>query len=251
MQYSDQSQHVAYHQQPQIPQTSLQPPQIDFTQLLQSPPEPQPVLQNDFSQLMQAAPLVNTSSDVVTSTTTRTETYKGANAGGEARKQAEAKGEQEVQRFEEKVQKLIRRIGTCPLQERWYNSVDGYICGAGTHFLYHEDIDKAFKQPGWIPCVTWVNTLDDPEARGSGTWHRQHPPPVAFHEDMHRQHRHFMRVARALGLSVLGGQADDLRQQGCDDECFRGLGGVSKKEGERRLRQQGFDPNATRHAMFR
>jgi hypothetical protein len=252
----DQSQHVAYqqqqlYQQPQLPQQPSMPPLIDFKQLLQSAPDPQHVPGNDFTQLMQAAPPVNTPSNILTTTTTRTETYRGANAGGEARKLAEAKGEQEVQRYEEKVQKLIRRVGTCPSQKSWYNSVEGYICGEGIHFLYHQDIDKAFKEPGWIPRVTWVNTLDDPEAQGSGTWHLKHPPPVVFHESMHRQHREFMRVVRNMGFALLGSQADDLRRKGCDDACLRGLESVSKKEGERDLRQRGYDPDATRHAMFR
>ena len=78
------------YQQPQ------QPPPIDFTQLLAPPPAPQQVPGNDFSQLMQAAPPVETSTSVVTTTTTRTETYKGANAGGEARKKAEGNERAEV-----------------------------------------------------------------------------------------------------------------------------------------------------------
>jgi hypothetical protein len=165
MQYSDQSQFLA-HQQQQMYQQPQQP--IGFTQLLASPPTVQQVLGNDFSQLMQAAPAVNTSSSVVITTTTRTETYKGANAGGEARKKAEAKGEQDIQRFEEKVQKLIRRICPCPMGAPWYNGVNGYLCGEGIHYIYHKDIDKAFTQPGWLPAVTWVNTFNDPKTRCSG-----------------------------------------------------------------------------------
>ncbi|GAB7332928.1 hypothetical protein MBLNU13_g04636t1 [Cladosporium sp. NU13] len=125
MHYSDhfqlvtqQQQHISHQPrislQPPIPQQPQQPPAIDFTQLLEPSTAPQRVPGNDFSQLMQAAPPANTSSSVVTTTTTRTEIYKGANAGGEARKQAEAKGEQEIQRFEEKLQKLIRLICPCP-----------------------------------------------------------------------------------------------------------------------------------------
>lgn len=162
MQYSDQSQSVA-HQQQQMYQQPQQPSTIDFTQLLVSPPPLQQVPGNDFSQLMQAAPPGSTSSSVVTTTTTRTETYKGSNAGGEARKKAEARGEQEIQRFEEKVQKLIRRICPCPMGAQWYNSPQGYMCAEGIHFLYHEDIDRAFKRPGWIPRVTWVNTTNNPD----------------------------------------------------------------------------------------
>lgn len=259
MQYSDQSQQIMQqHQQqmfqkPPIPQQPQQLPAIDFTQLLKSSPAPQQVPRNDFSQLMQAAPPVNTSSSVVTTTTTRTESHKGANAGGKARKQAEAKGEKEVQRFEQKVRKLIRSICPCPMNAPWYNGMDGYICGEGIHFLYHKDIDRAFAQPGWMPRVTWVNTINDPEARGSGTFRFVHPPPVAFHEPMHRIHRNFMQAVRRDGnfeIQASGSEGDGLQGSGCDDECMRGIDTVSKAESHRHLRENGFNPYATRHALF-
>jgi len=200
---------------------------------------------------MQAAPPVDTSSNVVTTTTTRTETYKGANAGGEARKQAEAKGEEEVQRFEKKVQKLIKRICPCPMNAPWYNGVDEYLCGEGIHYLYHKDIDKAFARPGWLLRVTWVNTFDDPEALGSGSWYAVHPPAVAFREPMHRVHKNFMQAARRSGGFVLqGDEGNGMRNSGCDDECLRGLESVSEAESHRHLRENGYDPYATRHAMF-
>jgi hypothetical protein len=252
MQYSGQSQSVAHQQQQQMYQQPQQPPTIDFTQLLASPPPLQQVPEHDFSQLMQAAPPVNTSSSVVTTTAIRTETYKGSNAGGKARKQAEAKGEKEVQRFEEKVQKLIRRICPCPMGAQWYNGVDGYLCGEGIHFLYHKDIDKAFTQPGWLPAVTWVNTSNDPEARYSGSFHCPHPPPVAYHEPMHRVHRNFMQAARRSGLfNIQAREEDSSRESGCNDECLKGVDIVSKAEANRQLRELGFDPYATRHAMFK
>jgi hypothetical protein len=251
MQYSDQSQYVSNQQQ--IYQQPQQPPAIDFTQLLESSPATQQVPGIDFSQLMQAAPLVDTSSNSVITTTTRTETYKGANAGGKARRQAEAKGEKELRSFEQKVQKLIKRICPCPMNAPWYNGVDGYICGEGIHYLYHKDIDKAFAQPGWLPPVTWVNTLKDPEARGSGTFRVVHPPLVAFHEPMHRVHRNFMQAARRDGnfeIVKSGRKRDGLQGSGCDDECLKGIDTVSKAESHRHLRENGFDPYATRHAMF-
>ena len=251
MQYSDQSQQQQIHRQPPIPQSSQKAPSIDFTQLLESSPAPQQITGNDFSQLMQAAPPIDTSSSVGTTTTTRTETYKGANAGGKARKQAEAKGEKEVQRFERKVQKLIKSICPCPMNAAWYTGLEGYICGEGIHYLYHKDIDKAFAQPGWLPRVTWVNTFNDPEALGSGTWYHVHPPPVAFHEPMHRVHRKFMQDAKKIGDLVLErGEEEDLRKSGCDDECLRGIETVSKAEAHRHLRNNGYNPYATRHAMF-
>jgi hypothetical protein len=226
-------------------------PAIDFTQLLQSSPAPQQVPGNDFSQLMQAAPSVNTSSSVMTTTTTRTESYKGANAGGEARKQAEAKGEQEIQRFEGKVQKLIRRICPCPRNAPWYNSVHGYLCGEGIHYLYHKDINMAFRRPGWLPAVTWVNTFSDPEARYSGTFRCIHPPPVAFHEPMHRVHRNFMQAVRRSGLfETQASEENDFKESGCNEECVRGIDVVSKAESDRHCRENGFNPYATRHALF-
>lgn len=200
---------------------------------------------------MQAAPPANTSSNVITTTTTRTEIYKGANAGGKARKQAEAKGEREVQLFEQKIWKLIKRICPCPMNAPWYNGPKVYICGEGIHYLYHKDIDKAFAQPGWLPQVTWVNIFNDPEASGSGTLHIVHPPPVAFHEPMHRVHRIFLHTARRDGTFMLvEGERDGLRKSGCDDESLRDLVSVSKTEAHRHLRQNGYNPYATRHAMF-
>ena len=73
--------------------------------------------------------------------------------------------------------------------------------------------------------------LNDPEAQDSGTWHLQHPPQVAFHEPMHQIHRLFMRVFRDTGFALMGDQVDELREQGCDDECLKGLEVISQKEG--------------------
>jgi hypothetical protein len=203
---------------------------------------------------MQAAPLANATSSTVTTTTThskKTETYSGANAGGKARKEAETKGDDEVQRFESKVQKLIKRIGVCPMGRPWYNSYSGYMCGEGIHFLYHEDIDRAFKRPGWIPQVTWVNTWGDPEARTSGTFVVAHPPQVAFDQPMHRVHPEFLRSIKSTGKFATSTRAKkSARLQGCTDECFKGNEYLSEKQLNRNTRALGFDPNATRHAMF-
>jgi hypothetical protein len=202
-----QQQPMIQYPQPQVSsQPSLidlqQPRTIDFSQLVQPPPGPQQSTANEFSQLMQAAPLANATSSVVTTTTThskKAETYSGANAGGKARKQAESKGDVEVQRFESKVQKLIKDIGVCPMGRPWYNSFEGYMCGEGIHFLYHKDIDTAFKKPGWLPQVTWVNTWGDPEAQNLGTFYAMHPPQIAFDQPMHRVHAGFLRTSKIMG----------------------------------------------------
>ena len=256
MQHSDQSHYMMQRQQqmfqqPPLPQQPQQLPAIDFTQLLEPSPASQQVLGTDFSQLMKAAPPVNTSSNVVTTTTTRTETYKGANAGGEARRQAEAQGEQEIQRFEEKVQKLIRRICPCPSGAQWYNSPEGYMCAEGIHFLYHKDIDTAFRRPGWIPRVTWVNTTNNPDVQACGQVFLFHPPQVAFDQPMHRVHASFARLMKQKGAVFRGKERDRTRRQGCTDECLDGLEGMDEGKVDRFLRRSGFDPYATRHAMFR
>jgi hypothetical protein len=254
-----------HQQQPMLqysqPQVSSQPPlleleqprTIDFSQLVQPSPGPQQSTANDFSQLMQAAPPVNATSSVVTTTTThskKTETYKGTNAGGKARKEAESKGDVEVQRFESKVQKLIKDIGVCPMGRAWYNSFEGYMCGEGIHFLYHKDIDKALKKPGWLPQVTWVNTWDDPEAQNSGLFFAMHPPQIAFDQPMHRMHAEFLRTSKLMGCQTGDNTKKKNKLQGCTAECFRGAEFVPKEEVKRLSRAQGFDPNATRHAMF-
>jgi hypothetical protein len=254
-----------HQQQPMLkypqPQVSSQPPLIDLQQartidlgqLVQPPPGPQQSTAKDFSQLMQAAPLANATSSVVSTTTThskKTEMYRGANAGGKARKQAESKGDHEVQRFGSKVQKLIKDTGVCPMGRPWYNSFEGYMCGEGIHFLYHKDIDMASKKPGWLPGVTWVNTWDDPEARNSGSFYAMHPPQIAFDQPMHRVHAAFLRTSRIIGCVTGDDGQEKAKLQGCTAKCFRGTGLVSGKELDRMTREQGFDPNATRHAMF-
>jgi hypothetical protein len=260
------TQDLPQHQQqpmPQYPQPQvssqpplldvLQPRTIDFSQLVQPSPGPQQSTANDFSQLMQSAPPANATSSVITITTThskKTETYKGANAGGKARKEAESKGDVEVQRFESKVQKLIKDIGVCPMGRPWYNSFEGYMCGEGIHFLYHKDIDKALKKPGLLPQVTWVNTWDDPEAQSSGLFFSMHPPQIAFDQPMHRMHAEFLRTSKLMGCQTNEESKKKSKLQGCTAECFRGAQFVPKEEVKRLSRAQGFDPNATRHAMF-
>jgi hypothetical protein len=254
-----------YQQQPTLkypqPQVSSQPPlldfqhpaKVDFSQLTQALPGPQKSTSNDFSQLMRAAPPTNATSSVVTTTTThskKTETYSGTNAGGKARKQVESKGDKEVQRFESKVQKLIKDIGVCPTGRSWYNSFEGYMCGEGIHFLYHKDIDKAFKQPGWLPQVTWVNTWGNPEAQNSGLVYSMHPPQVVFDQPMHRVHAESFRSAKMMGSVQDIESKEKAKLQGCTAECFRGATWVSREQMKRDSRARGFDPNATRHAMF-
>lgn len=116
-----------------------------------------------------ASAQASTSTTVTTTKATRTERYHGEHAGGEARKEAEAKGEEQVKIFETKVQRTVRSIGVCPMYMHWYNLKGGYLCGGGHQFICHSYIDKAIKDPRWRPEVTLVKAIDGPEV---GT-HRQ------------------------------------------------------------------------------
>lgn len=227
------------------------PGRIYSDQLVQAAPGPQQSSAIDFRQLMQAAPTDNASVSAVTSTTTtRTETYGDAHAGGNARKQAEASGDVEVRRFEEKVQTLITRTGACPLGRPWYNHAIGYLCAEGIHFIYHEDIDMAFERPGWLPQVTYANTFADPSFRVSGALCAVHPQPVDFHEPMHHVHRNFMRAIRESGSFDISSDYS-VEELGCGDECLRGIERNSQQVRDSRLLRDGFNPYATRRRMFR
>jgi hypothetical protein len=45
-------------------------------------------------------------------------------------------------------------------------------------------------------------------------------------------------------------EENSSREPGCNEECLRGVDIVSKAEAHRHLRENGFDPSATRHAIF-
>lgn len=196
-------------------------------------------------------PVTTSHNNTATTKTTKVEKYSGANAGGKARQEAEAKGEKELQRFEKKVQTLIRTMGVCPMQIRWYNTHEGYLCGAGTHFIDHKDIDMAFERPGWFPQVTIVNSFDDPESRVSGLSRPVHPPPVDYFQDMHQVHRNFILQSRMMGAGATTSQQTGKGVSGCEAAgCLNGMKKQGMAETDRDLRSRGFIPEASRHTWF-
>ncbi|KAM0721649.1 hypothetical protein Q7P37_002574 [Cladosporium fusiforme] len=218
------------------PQT-IQQPAIDYTHLMKATPEKRAPV-NDFTNLMQAAPQSNALS-TFTSTTIKVERYDGANAGGVARKAAEAMGENGVQLFQHKVQTIIRGMGVCPMNWPWYNMEEGYLCAEGIHFVYHKDIDMAFERPGWVPQVTFVNTMYDPDSKITGFSSGLHPPLVDFFQPMHRAHKEYMREARNLG--AVGSWSQGRPDLGCEVEgCLRGIGEISRNAFNRGLREAGW-----------
>lgn len=196
-------------------------------------------------------PVTTSHNNTTTTKTTKVEKYPGANAGGKAREAAEAKGEKELQRFEKKVQTLIRTMGVCPMQIRWYNTHEGYLCGAGTHFIDHRDIDMAFERPGRLPQVTIVNRFDDPESRMSGLSRPVHPPPVDYFQDMHQVHRMFILQSRMMGAGATTSQQTGKGVSGCHAAgCLNGMKNQGMAEMDRDLRSRGFIPEASRHTWF-
>jgi hypothetical protein len=74
----------------------------------------------------------------VTNTTTNNEIY-----GGKARKAAARKGTAELKRFDTSVEKKLRKYSAalCPDGYHYYVHIFGYLCGGGSHFVTHEDVD--------------------------------------------------------------------------------------------------------------
>jgi hypothetical protein len=60
-----------------------------------------------------------------------------------------------------------------------------------------------------------------------------------------------MQAARRSGIFEMQAREENSsREPGCNEECLRGVDIVSKAEAHRHLRENGFDPSATRHAIF-
>lgn len=172
-------------------------------------------------------------------TTTKMERYQGEHSGGQARKAAEAKGDEEVRRFERRAQDLIRSIGGCPWNHDWYCTVGGYLCGDGNHHVAHEEIDQACKQPGYRPRMEFVNTVFDPNsAMRGGSLNACHPPEIDFGAPMHMTHQRFMRTIIRMGMRRVdergnckcGAGLPSYEQMGIDSDALS--------------RAAGFDPTA-------
>jgi len=169
---------------------------MDYTSLMEAAPEPSPQpVSPDYTAMMRQAPLptpAQQQSDSTVATTTTTTETMNASLGGQARQAAAAQGEAELKRFDQNVQTLLMSASrsACPRGFRYYRGSDGYLCGGGSHFILHEEVDAlvAGRRP-WGPAIEWVNIcVPDPF---TGMWLEDPgckvvaPPEDGWHEPMH------------------------------------------------------------------
>lgn len=139
---------------------------VDFSQLIQTAPPPPPPPQ---PQVSQAPPIVQTpvapqkaksskqSSNSTNKTTTTTTTDV---VGSSSRQEAAKQGKTELRRFDQDVSNKLKRSydGICPMGFDYYAARQGYICGGGSHFFTHEDVEAMLKY-GRAPRLERVNGL--------------------------------------------------------------------------------------------
>jgi hypothetical protein len=72
--------------------------------------------------------------------------------GGASRQQAADKSEAELRKFDRNVSIQLKRRcgGVCPMGWDWYATRQGYLCGGGSHFIEHEDVETMLKH-GALP----------------------------------------------------------------------------------------------------
>lgn len=163
----------------QLMQSAPPPPpptqqRIDSSQLMQAAPPPQPAQQRpDFSQLMQAAPQpsastqggASSSSNTQTTTTSTTETV-----GSASRRQAATQGAASLRQYDQDVSVKLKRMvgGPCPMGFDWYAVREGYLCGGGSHFVEHAEVEAMLRY-SICPRMERVN--------GSHSYRAVTPPP--------------------------------------------------------------------------
>jgi hypothetical protein len=145
---------------------------VDFTQLMQATPVPQP-------QVPLAPPIVppppsnNQASSSMTKTTKdkKKKTTTTTVVGGASRQQAANKSEAELHRFDRNVSEQLKNLrmygGICPMGYDYYATRQGYLCGGGSHFFAHEEVEAMLKH-GTMPRCEQVN---------GSPWHREITPP--------------------------------------------------------------------------
>ncbi|KAK5723917.1 hypothetical protein LTR17_013759 [Elasticomyces elasticus] len=171
-----------------LPQTlppRSQLPQPDYSYLLRSPP------------VELAAPATPAVQSSTTTTITSTARYEGFDAGGEARRLAEARGQAAVH------------------QHQWFNMNGGWICGGGTHFIWHDDVDELLlgTTSRTSPTVIPVNSRNSQRLLCSPA----HPPDTVHHLPMHQAHRDYMRYLARKDVPVTSEPRDPCT-------CVRDLG---------------------------
>jgi hypothetical protein len=134
---------------------------VDFSQLLQTAPPPQP-------QVSQAPPVVQTpvppqkpqsSKQASKSTNKSTTTTTTSVVGSTSRQKAAEKGKTELRRFDKDVSNQLKKSydGICPMGFDYYAARQGYICGGGSHFFTHDEVEAMLKY-GREPRLERVNS---------------------------------------------------------------------------------------------
>jgi hypothetical protein len=172
---------------------------MDFSQLMQSAPPPPPPTQQrpeflslmrdapprapptrpDFLSLMKAAPqpaasaqgASSSSNAQATTTTSTTETV-----GSASRQRAATQGASNLRQFDKDVSVKLKRMvgGTCPQGFDFYAVRQGYLCGGGSHFVHHDEVEAMLKY-GVCPRLEDVNhgppqrAVTPPPGNGDGS----------------------------------------------------------------------------------
>ncbi|KAK5114050.1 hypothetical protein LTR85_010356 [Meristemomyces frigidus] len=136
-----------------------------------------------------------------------TERYDGERSGGKARKAAESKGLDELQQYEAKVETLLWDEDLCPAGFDWFNMHGGYLCGAGNHWISHDEIDRSLTATDVheSPHIESVNCVDDDGYCTAAV----HPPHVAHHLPMHDAHRRYMDKLQTCGQAARVGRREE------------------------------------------
>ena len=160
-------------------QQQLQPqPRLDFSHLMQNAPPPALPARPDFSQLMQAAPHPAASTQEASSSSTHQTTTASTNetVGSASRRQAATQGAANLRQFDQDVSIKLKRMvgGTCPLGFDFYAVRQGYLCGGGSHFVHHDEVEAMLKY-GLCPRLEDVNggppcrAVTPPPGNGDGS----------------------------------------------------------------------------------
>ena len=152
---------VQYLPSPPAPQSAPAPtqqPAINYEALLRAPPPASSAgYQNNGSGLQNQQTIVTTTTNALE---LRNEEYAGANSGGQARRQAAARGEAALQQFDRDVQaRLIQASNSaCPMGLEYFVVNDGYLCRGTHHFVSHDEVDAMLNgQRPYGPYIEFVN----------------------------------------------------------------------------------------------
>jgi hypothetical protein len=160
---------------PPPPPTQQRP---DFLSLMRDAPPPAPPTRPEFLQLMKDAPKpatftqgASSSSNAQTTTASTTETV-----GSASRQRATTQGAANLRQFDKDVSVKLKRMvgGTCPQGFDFYAVRQGYLCGGGSHFVHHDEVEAMLKY-GVCPRLEDVNggppfrAVTPPPGNGDGS----------------------------------------------------------------------------------